>query len=128
MFVCGTSYGREGVPVDTLAVSNARIQFSSAVKLLGVHLESDLSLEKQLSSMVKACVFCGVFVCLFVLPHLRVLSTVRSLLTREAANAIEVCLILSKSDYCDSLLGGLPQTQIKTLPAVQNAAVRVVVR
>ena len=66
MFVCGTSYGREGVPVDTLAVSNARIQFSSAVKLLGVHLESDLSLEKQLSSMVKACVFCGVFVCLFV--------------------------------------------------------------
>ena len=37
-------------------VSNARIQFSSAVKL-GVYLESDLSLEKPVSSIVKAWVF-----------------------------------------------------------------------
>ena len=44
--VCGPSYRREGVPVDMLVVSNARIHFSSAVKLLGRHLESDLSVEK----------------------------------------------------------------------------------
>ena len=40
-----------------LAVGDERIQFSSAVKLLGVHLESNLSLEKQVSSIVKA--WCG---------------------------------------------------------------------
>ena len=44
--VCGPSYRREGVPVDMLAVGDARIHFSSAVKLLGRHLESDLSVEK----------------------------------------------------------------------------------
>ena len=44
-----------GVPIDTLAVGDARIQFSSAVKLLGVNLESDLSLQMQVSSIVKAC-------------------------------------------------------------------------
>ena len=60
--------------------------------------------------------------------HLRALSRVLSLLTREAANAIAVCLILSKLDYCNSLLGGLPQVQMKRLQAVQNAAARVVVR
>ena len=43
------------VPVDTLAVGDVRSQFSSAVKLLGVYLESDLSLQKQVSSVVKAC-------------------------------------------------------------------------
>ena len=57
VLVCGPSCRREGVPVNTLAVGDARIQFSSAVKSLGVHLESDLSLEKQVSSIVKA--WCG---------------------------------------------------------------------
>ena len=49
---------------------------------------------------------------------------VRSLLTLKSANAIVVCLILSKLDYCNSLLAGLPQTQIKRLQAVQNAVAR----
>ena len=35
VLVCGPLCRREGVPVDTLAVSNARIQFLSAVNLLG---------------------------------------------------------------------------------------------
>ena len=60
--------------------------------------------------------------------HLRALSRVLSLLTREAANAIAVCLILSKLDYCNSLLVGLPQTQIKRLQAVRNTAARFVMR
>ena len=58
--VPGPSYRREGVPVDIRAVGGTRIQFSSAVELLGVHLESELSLEKQLSSVVKTCFFVGV--------------------------------------------------------------------
>ena len=73
--------------------------------------------EKQVSYIVKACFF-----------HLRALSKVCSLLTCKAANAIAVCLILSKLDYCNSLLAGLPQTQIKRLQAVQNAAAKVMMK
>lgn len=48
-----------------LAVTDLHIQFSSALKLLGVQFESDLSLEKQVfSSIVKARFF-----------HLRALSS-----------------------------------------------------
>ena len=38
-----------GISVDTLAVGDVRIQLPSAVELLGVHLESHLSVGKQLS-------------------------------------------------------------------------------
>ena len=54
VLVCGPPCRRESVPVDTLAVGDARIQFSCAVKLVGVHLESDLSLETIVSPFVKA--------------------------------------------------------------------------
>ena len=50
------------------------------------------------------------------------------MLAQEAANAVAVCLNLFKMDYCNIFLVGLPQTQIKRLQAVQNAAARVVVR
>ena len=46
----------------------------------------------------------------------------------KAANAITVCLILSRLDFCDSLLAGLPQTRIKRSLAIQNSAARIVVR
>ena len=75
-----------------------------------------MSLEKQVSSVVKA------------ISHLRALSRVCSLLTREPATYIAVCLILSKLDYCNSLLVGLTQMQIKRLQAVQNAAASDMVR
>ena len=55
VLVCGQSFRREGVPVDKLAAGDARIQFSCAVKFLRVHFEYDLSVEKQVSSIVKVC-------------------------------------------------------------------------
>ena len=60
--------------------------------------------------------------------HIRSLSKVRSYITHKAASSIAVCLILSKLDYCNSLLSGLPQKQIKRLQAVQNAAARTVMK
>ena len=68
-------------------------------------------------SLVRSCFF-----------HIRSLSKVRPYITYKAASTIAVCLILSKLDYCNSLLSGLPQKQIKRLQAVQNAAARTVMK
>ena len=60
--------------------------------------------------------------------HIRSLSKVRPYIAYKAASSIAVCLILSKLDYCNSLLSGLPPKQIKRLRAVQNAAARTIMK
>ena len=108
---------RETVPVDCLSVGEASIPFSNVVKTLGVTLDAELSMEQHVSAVVRSCFF-----------HIRSLSKVRPYITYKAASSIAVCLILSKLDYCNSLLSGLPQKQIKRLQAVQNAAARTVMK
>ena len=114
--LCGSSHGRKSCPTESLLVGDAEIQFSSSVKTLGVVLDSDLSFEQHISSVVKSCFF-----------HIRSLRKIRPYITLRGANAIAVSLIQSRLDYCNSLFAGLPQTQIKRLQTVQNAAARVVV-
>ena len=70
-------------------------------------------MEQHVSAVVRSSFF-----------HIRSLSKVHPYITYKAASSIAVCLILSKLDYCNSLLSGLPQKHIKRLQAVQNAAAR----
>ena len=108
---------RKSVPVDSLLVGEVSIPLSSVVKTLGVTLDAALSSDQHVSAVVRSCFF-----------RVRSLSKVRSYLTRKAENSIAVSLILSKLDYCNSLLAGLPQTRIKRLQAAQNAAARNVTK
>ena len=117
VLLCGPSSRRETVPVDCLSVGEASIPFSNVVKTLAVTLDAELSMEQHVSAIVRSCFF-----------HIRSLSKVHPYITYKAASSIAVCLILSKLDYCNSLLLGLPQKQIKRLQAVQNAAARTVMK
>ena len=50
-----------------------------------------------------------------------------SLISRQAATVVQA-LAISRLDYCNSLLYGLPSTLINRLQRVQNAAARMVAR
>ena len=117
VLLCGPSWRRQSCPRQSLKVGESEIIFSSSVKSLGVVLDCDLSFEQHISSVVKTCFF-----------HIRALSKIRNYITHKSANTVAVSLVLSRLDYCNSLLAGLPQTQIKRLQAAQNAAARVVMR
>ena len=80
-------------------------------------MDAALSFDQHVSVVLRSC---------FV--PIRYLSKVRSYLTRKAANSIAVSLILSKLDYCDSLLAGMPLTQIKRLQATESATARTVTK
>ena len=49
-------------------------------------------------------------------------------MSTDAANKLVVSLILSGSDYCNSLLAGIPDNKLNELQRIQNHAARLVLR
>ena len=58
--------------------------------------------------------------------HLRRLRQIRCVVGKEVTSQLVSVFILSRLDYCNSLLAGLPSTTVKPLQRDQNAAVRLV--
>ena len=52
----------------------------------------------------------------------------RKYMTQEVAEKLMVSLVLSRMDYCNGLLAGLPDTLLQKLQYVQNCAARVIFR
>ncbi len=61
--------------------------------------------------------------CRFALHNIR---KIRPFLTEHAAQLLVQALVVSRLDYCNALLAGLPSNTIKPLQMIQNAAARLV--
>ena len=85
--------------------------------LLGVTLDPLLSMGEHVIEVVKGCNY-----------HLHSLRYIRSSLTIEVANTVACSLILSKMDYCNSLLYGASEGVKHKLQVVQNNVARAVLR
>ena len=66
-------------------------------------LDESLSMEMQVNQLCKVLYF-----------QLRRISKIRSFLTVDAADTLAVAFILSRLDYCHSLLAGLPDHKAST--------------
>jgi hypothetical protein len=93
------------------------IKPSTCVRNLGVLLDSQLSLRQHVNKVASVCYF-----------HLRRLRKIIRFVGRELSQQLISAFVLSKLDYCNSVLAGLPKSTIKTLQHVQNAAVRTILR
>ena len=60
--------------------------------------------------------------------HIRRLKQICRLLGPDVATSLVSALVLSKLDYCNAILAGLPKTTIAPLQRAQNAAARLVAR
>jgi len=60
--------------------------------------------------------------------HIRRLKQIRRLLGKNVAAGLVSAFILSRLDYCNAVLAGLPKSTIAPLQRVQNAAARLVAR
>ena len=113
MFVGNKKYKSESV----LRVGETNIQIVESVKNLGVFFDSALSMELQINNLVKAMNF-----------QLRKISSIRQYISEDVTKTLIVSLVLSRLDYCNALLSGVPQTKLKRLQVVQNNAARLIFR
>ena len=58
--------------------------------------------------------------------ELRRISSIRNYLTLEATKTLVSSCVLSRLDYCNSLLIGCPQTLLRSLQQVQNSAAKLI--
>uniref|UniRef100_A0A6I8SLC9 Reverse transcriptase domain-containing protein n=1 Tax=Xenopus tropicalis TaxID=8364 RepID=A0A6I8SLC9_XENTR len=103
------------VPEVSITVNNSTITPSSQARCLGVILDSALSFTPHIQSLIKSCHF-----------HLRNISKIRSFITQDAAKILIHSLIISRLDYCNSLLIGLPLQRLSPLQSIMNTAARLI--
>ena len=58
--------------------------------------------------------------------HLRRLRQIRRHVGEEVTTRLVIALVISRLDYCNSLLAGLPRCTIEPLQRVQNIAARLI--
>ena len=79
-----------------------------------MYLDSDMSMHKHVTQLVCSCY--GV---------LRQLRSIRRSLPRTALTTLVSSFIMSKVDYCNVVLAGLPQRELDRVQSVVNAAARL---
>ena len=101
----------------SITVGNAQIPFKQSVKNLDLTLDCHLTMNAHVSNIARACYF-----------ELRRLSSIRELLTSTATATPLSTFVLSRIDYCNSLLFGSTHDVTSDLQLMQNCAARVILR
>ncbi|GFO47561.1 reverse transcriptase [Plakobranchus ocellatus] len=99
----------------TINLSGHAITCKQTVKNLEVNIDQSLSMMAFVGSLCKSLNF-----------QLRRIGLVRHYLTENVTKTLVSSMILSKMDYCNSLLIGLPKESFNRLQVVQNNAARLV--
>ena len=97
-------------------LNGTSIHLSSSVNL-GVTLDQNISFQQHVSRTCQICYF-----------ELRRISSIRHYLSQDALKTLISTFVLSRIDYCDSLLTGCPKQLIHKLQKVQNNAARLIGR
>ena len=98
-----------------LTIGDATISQSSSCRNLGVMFDKHMKMDVQINNICRSTHF-----------HLRNIGAIRHVLTESAAAQLIHSLVTSRFDYCNSLLYGLPDTQLDRLQRIQNIACRIV--
>ena len=85
------------VKKEPLTFGPNAVLFQTSAKYLGVHLDETLSMKEQMTSLCRSSYF-----------HFRKIAPIRPYLSDENTAQLVLSVILSRLDYCNSTLSGLP--------------------
>ena len=101
----------------SITIGNAQIPLKKSVKNLGFTLDCHLTMNAHVSNIARTCYF-----------ELRRLASIRRFLTSTATATLASAFVLSRIDYCNSLLFGSTHDVTSHLQRIQNYAARVILR
>ena len=101
----------------SITIDNAQIPFKQSVKNLGFTLDCHLTMNTHVSNIARTCYF-----------ELFRLASIRRFLTSTATATLASAFVLSRIDYCSSLLFGSTLDVTSHLQRIQIYAARVILR
>ena len=104
-------------PLKSVSVADADLPVADSMRVLGVTLDRRLTFDNHASAVARSCNY-----------HARAIRHIRHLLTLDLAQTLACSLILSRIDYCNSVLHGAPSSTIQKLQRVHNNAARIVLQ
>ena len=99
----------------SITIGNAQVTFKQSVKKLGIALDCHLTMNAHVSNIAQTCYF-----------ELRRLASMRGFLTSTATATLVSSFVLSRIDYCNSLLFCSTRDVTSLLQRIQNYAARVI--
>lgn len=103
------------LPIDPLIFDGQPVRPVKSVRNLGIYLDSDLSMRCHVSRTVSRC-----------FAALRQLQHVRRVVPVDVFRHLVVALVLSRLDYANGVLAGLPANLLRRLQSVLNAGARLI--
>ena len=101
----------------SFTIGNAKIPFKHSVKNMGFALDCHLTMNTHVCNIARTCNL-----------ELRRLASIRRFLTSTATVTLVSAFVLSRIDYCNSLLFGSTHDVTSHLQRIQNYAARVILR
>lgn len=103
--------------LNVFSVGEQEIQITACVKDLGVYFNEHLNAERQVNALCASSYY-----------HLSNISAIRNSLSKSSAEKLMHAFVMTKLDFCNSLLMSIPQRLVDKVQRLQNAAARIVSR
>ena len=110
-----SNLAKEKQPNFTVKIDdNCIIEPSDVVRDLGVLLDNKLSMTHHISSVAKSCFF-----------HLRRIRQIKGCLNELCLQTLVQALVISRLDYCNSVLVNLPDSTLHPCTTILHSAARL---
>jgi len=112
---CASSRRQHQIPVGSIRIGADFVLPASTVRNLGIYQDSDVSMRSHVKKTVSSC-----------FAALRRIRSIRRSVPRRVLVSLVVSLVLTRLDYGNATLSGLPASLLNRLQSVLNAAARLI--
>ena len=108
-------FSKQPTVYETLSLANTSVEVKTKAKNLGVIMDKTLSFTEHINEMCKKASYA-----------IRSIGRIRKYLPSDGLKMLVNSLVISRLDYCNSLLYDIPKYQRDKLQRIQNTAARMI--